>query len=82
MKLIIRFTDKSESFTNGVEFGRILRMMEAGEPVVSNYKFPIHSDNENVIIQACAEYGYTPTIAPCKFGGWVNFSAIKSELNN
>jgi len=81
MNLIISFTDQSESFTNGVEFGRLLNKMENGDSPVENNKFPIHSVNIDVIKSACKYYNYTPIFSPCCVEGWINFIAIKNIDN-
>jgi len=89
MKLIIKFTDQSESFCNGVEFGRLLEKMERGDLIIYNNGFPVHEENINVIKQACKEYGYIPIMNEVKvdneedmFEGWQYFTALKKEFIN
>lgn len=41
MQLIVKFTDQSPSFCNGVEFGRLLERMERNDESVKNNGFPV-----------------------------------------
>jgi len=79
--LIVAFTDSSASFTNGVEFGRMLARMENGDTVVENQGFPIHPENADVLRQACATYGYVPSFGLVR-DGWQDFRAVKAILPN
>lgn len=81
MRLAISFTDQSQSFTAGVEFGRLLEKMERGDLFVANNGFPIHTVNETVVRAACKRYGYHPAFSPCIAVGWVEFSATKISPN-
>lgn len=80
MNLLIRFNDKSPSFTNGVEFGRLLQKIEQGDEYIINNGFPVHIENTQVLKDTCKCYGYT-----CVFGnqweGWVDFIAIKKTMS-
>lgn len=80
-ELIIRFSDQSNSFTYGVEFGRLLNKMENLESPVENNGFPIREENRSVLIQACKAYNYTPIFSTCQVEGWLNFIAIKNMDN-
>lgn len=82
MKLIIPFLDQSSNFVNGVELGRILHMMEINEDIISNYKFPIHDENIEVINTACNFYNYIPSFKKSVVDGWTEFSAIKNYKIN
>ncbi|WP_257657693.1 hypothetical protein [Parapedobacter lycopersici] len=77
MELFIKFTDSSESFTNGVEFGRLLNKMERGDENVSNNGFPCHIENMEVLESACLAYGYIPVWGKDHYGEWVDFMGIK-----
>jgi len=81
MELIISFTDQSESFTYGVEFGRLLNKMQNKESPIENDKFPVRVENRENIIRACKAYNYTPIFSECFVIGWVNFIAIKNIDN-
>lgn len=82
MKLVITFSDRSASFTNGVEFGRMLEKMERGEPVIQNNGFPIHSDNITVIKSSCDQYGYVPLFGDSGVDGWTNFIGVKKVASD
>lgn len=77
MKLLIKFPDASQSFCNGVEFGRLLQKMENGEDAIHNCKFPIRIENKLVIENACAEYGYIPIFGEIYFDEWIDFIAVR-----
>jgi hypothetical protein len=79
--LIVKFTDSTPSFTNGVEFGRILARMESGDQHVDNFGFPIHLSNKDVIARLCSTYGYTPVFGSEYFDTWIEFFAIKNCTN-
>lgn len=81
MDLLIRFTDQSNSFTYGVEYGRILEKIERGDVEVSNNKFPVRVENKDVLISTCNAYGFNPIFNNCEAEGWVYFKAIKQSLN-
>jgi hypothetical protein len=80
MKLIIKFTDTSNSFTAGVEYGRLLERFEKGIEVIDNNGFPIHLSNKDVIILTCNYFGYAPIFGDNYYNEWIDFKAIK--LNN
>lgn len=80
--LMIKFPDESESFCNGVEFGRLLEKMSNGEEVVSNYSFPVKIKNKKVILDACAYYGYVPLFGETYFNEWIDFTGVKKTSDN
>lgn len=80
MELIIKFTDESESFCNGVEFGRLLEKMQRGDEDISNCNFPVKIKNKSIIEKTCAEYGYIPSFGAISFGEWVEFIGIKKSF--
>jgi len=80
MELVIKFPDKSQSFTNGVEFGRILQQMEEQKMIVSNSAFPLHKENERVVRDAAKVYGYRVTFIGEHYGEWINFFAIRESV--
>jgi hypothetical protein len=88
MDLLISFTDQSPSFTNGVEFGRLLAQMESGAAVVENKNFPVHAENTDVLRRAAKQYGYTALFGPCadnhgnKYPEWASFRAVRAPLPN
>ena len=78
--LIIRFSDQSASFTNGVELGRILQQAHDGKETLSNCGFPVHTENADVIQDTCKHHGYTACFGNCDIEGWVYFIGIKTNL--
>ncbi len=82
MNAIIIFTDQSNSFTYGVEFGRLLQKIEQGDEAVSNNNFPIHVENKEVIIQACKAYNYKAIFMPCEIDGWEWFIGFKNKFSD
>ncbi|MGE9312867.1 hypothetical protein ACLOAU_14560 [Niabella sp. CJ426] len=76
MNLLISFTDQSESFTYGVEFGRILAKIERGEDCIQNNGFPVRIENKQVIKSACDTYGYVPVFGS-EDSGWISFMGVK-----
>ena len=81
-ELIIKFTDSSESFTNGVEVGRILQQTQDGKETISNCGFPIHDENIEVIKSICKQYGYDAVLGESQIIGWTSFCGIKIKSNN
>lgn len=75
--LLISFPDQSESFTYGVEYGRLLEKMERGDDVVMNNGFPVRIENRDLIKNTCNSLGYIPTFGREHFGEWVEFLAIR-----
>lgn len=75
-ELVISFPDQSQSFTNGVEFGRILEKMERGDEVLMNNGFPIRIENKSLIKAACENYNYVPAFGKVYYGEWVEFLGI------
>lgn len=76
MELLISFPDQSQSFTLGVEYGRILEKIEKGEEVVTNNGFSVRKENMELLIKTCNTFGYS-----CIFGTeyyeWIEFTAFK-----
>lgn len=81
-ELIISFTDQSNSFTNGVEFGRLIHKMEIGYSPIDNNNFPVHIENRKIINRACLYYNYLPIFSKCSVDGWIEFICIKGEAKN
>ena len=77
MKQLISFPDQSESFTYGVEYGRILEKIERGDDIVMNNGFPVRLENKELIEETCKIYGYIPTFGKIYFNEWVEFLGIK-----
>lgn len=78
--LVVSFPDQSESFCNGVEFGRLLQKMEQGDDHVENNGFPIREENVEVLKSTCAYFGYTAIFGqPCD--GWIEFIGIKKTMS-
>lgn len=82
MKLNISFTDQTESFVLGCEYGRILERLEKGIEIVENNGFPVHIKNKQTIIQSCNHFGYTPIFGNEHFGTYIEFRAIKNNNFN
>lgn len=82
MKLLLKFTDESESFTLGCEFGRLLERFEKGVEIVENNGFPIHLKNKEIISKTCNEFGYIPIYGEVYFEDWIEFKALKSITKN
>lgn len=78
MKLVLKFTDSTPSFTAGFEAGRIDVKMEQGLPMVDNCGFPIHLANKQLVRDMCIQHGYTPSFGDEYFGEWVDFIGIKN----
>jgi len=82
-KLLISFPDQSESFTYGVEYGRILQKIDQGDENVDNNLFPIRVENKELLRNTCKTYGYIPIFTDTQYPKeWVNFTAIKSNSTN
>lgn len=77
MELFIKFPDQSQSFTIGVEYGRLYGRMEKGDEVVTNDGFPIRIENKELLKNTCEKYGYTCSFGLEYFGEWIEFTAIK-----
>jgi len=80
MNLLIKFTDTSNSFTLGCEYGRLLERFEKGIEIIDNNGLPIHLANKDVFIYTCNEFGYMPFFGDIYYEEWVDFKAIK--INN
>ncbi len=81
MNLLIKFPDQSQSFTLGVEYGRLLERIEKGEEYIQNNGFPIRIENKELLINTCKQFGYTATFGKEEFEGWVEFLGIKKNIN-
>lgn len=79
MELLLKFTDESESFCNGVEFGRLLEKMQRGDENISNCNFPVKIENKNIIEKSCKEYNYIPIFGNAYFE-WIEFIGIKKTF--
>lgn len=75
--LLISFPDQSQSFTHGVEYGRLLEQIEQGKDVVVNHGFPVRLENKILIENTCKQFGYIPTFGKEHYGEWVEFIGIK-----
>jgi hypothetical protein len=82
MDLLIKFTDISNSFVLGCEYGRLLKMFEEGIEIIENNRFPIHLENKEVIISTCNHFGYTPFFGEIYYDEWLDFKAIKNNNFN
>lgn len=80
--LFISFPDQSQSFTYGVEYGRILEKIERGDDVVMNNGFPVRIENKELIIATCNQFGYIPTFGKEYYDEWIEFLAIKKKSND
>jgi hypothetical protein len=82
MDLLFKFPDQSDSFTRGVEFGRILEQMQRLDGNIDNSGFPVRIENKQVLIDACKVYGYIPTFGNEYYGEWIEFLGIKKTSSN
>lgn len=76
-ELLISFPDQSQSFSFGVEYGRILQQMQDGKDVVMNHGFPVRVENKDLIDLTCRQYGYIPTFGKTYENEWIEFLGIK-----
>lgn len=81
MNLLISFPDQSQSFTYGVELGRLLEKIERGDDVVKNNGFPVRIENCSTIAMACSLHGYIAMFGEQFPGGWVDFIGIKKTTS-
>jgi hypothetical protein len=81
MNLLLKFPDASQSFCNGVEFGRLLEKMQRGDEYAMNAGFPVRIENRTLIENACKEYGYIASFGPEYFNEWIDFIGIKKTYN-
>lgn len=66
--LLISFPDSYNSFTYGVEFGRLLQKIQDGKEVVDNEGFPIRIENVNLLKNTYKVYGYIPIFGKEYYG--------------
>lgn len=81
MNLLISFPDQSESFTYGVEFGRLLEKIERGDEVIKNNGFPVRIENRELLETACSLNGYIANFGKPYMNGWVDFIGIKKTMS-
>lgn len=81
-KLLISFPDQSQSFTYGVEYGRLLERFEKGIPIINNNGLPIRIENFELIKTTCKVFGYVFVSFECGVDGWIDFEAIKRSSND
>jgi len=81
MNLLISFPDQSQSFTYGVEYGRLLEKIERGDDVVKNNGFPVREENVELLKRTCESYGYIANFSKPYMGGWVDFIGIKKTTS-
>lgn len=75
--MILKFPDQSESFTYGVEYGRLLEKIERGDERIKNNGFPIRIENKKLLENTCKEYGYIPIFGDEYFNEWIEFMGLK-----
>ena len=76
--LLISFDDQSESFVQGVEFGRLLEKMERGDDPISNNGFPVHLKDKGVIERLAKSFGYLSLFGiETECGTYVEFLGMK-----
>jgi hypothetical protein len=80
-QLIISFGDQSNSFTYGVEYGRLLQKIEQGDDIVTNNGFPIRLENKKLIKDTCKYYGYIPIFIEIHNDEWIDFIAMRTTDN-
>jgi hypothetical protein len=79
MNLLFPFSDQSEPYAHGVEFGRLLEKIQRGDFSVENNGFPVRVENCSVIAIACSCYGYTAVFGEKAIDGWVDFIGFKKN---
>lgn len=77
MNLLIKFPDQSQSFTFGVEYGRLLERIQRGDDPITNDKFPVRAENLELLKSTCSQYGYAAIFGEPYLDGWVDFIGIK-----
>lgn len=82
MNLLLRFPNQSDSFTHGVEFGRLLEKIERGDESIHNNGFPIRIENQSLLKETCTLYGYIPVFSEPYLDGWIDFLGVKNTINN
>lgn len=82
MNLKISFTDQTESFVLGCEYGRLLERFEKGIEIIDNNGFPIHLKNKEIIIQSCKNFGYIAIFGEEHYNTYIDFKAIKNANLN
>ena len=82
MNILIKFPDQSQSFTYGVEFGRLLEKIERGDEAIKNNGFPIRVENCSILGIACSLHGYIANFSEPYMDGWVDFLGIKKTMSN
>jgi len=81
MKLLLKFPDQSESFTYGVEFGRLLEKIERGDELINNNEFPVRIENKELLEQTCKRFGYIAIFGEMFFDEWIEFMGIRRTIN-
>jgi len=81
MTQLIKFSDQSQSFTYGVEFGRLLEKMQRNDEVIQNSGFPVRVENMQVLKDACIAYGYAAIFGDPYLDGWIDFLGIKKTYS-
>ena len=81
-KLLISFPDYSQSFTYGVEFGRLLQKMQDKKEVIENEGFPVRVENIQLLKKTCEAYGYIPMFGNEYFSEWVEFIGLKKTISD
>jgi len=82
MNLLVKFPDQSQSFSYGVEYGRILEKIERGDKIVMNNGFPVRIENVQLIKDTCSKYNYIPMFGNTYYNEWIEFIGIKQINNN
>lgn len=81
-ELLVSFPDSSQSFTYGVEYGRLLQKIQDGKEVIENEGFPVRVENIEVLKSACEAYGYIPIFGNEHWGEWIEFMGIKKTSSD
>lgn len=82
MELFIKFPDQSQSFTAGVEYGRLYDRMSKGIEAVTNDGFPVRIENKELLKTTADKFGYICSFGIEHFGEWIEFTAIKKTNSN
>ncbi len=82
IKLKIAFPDPSQSFTYGVEYGRLLEKIERGDTDVHNNGFPVRIENKELLKNTCDEYGYIAIFGKEYYDEWIEFKGLRFSGSN
>jgi len=80
-ELILSFPDQSKSFSEGVEFGRLLEKIERGDDVIMNNGFPVRLVNVSILRKLCELNNYIPSFGEQFDEEWIYFIGMKKTTS-